>query len=211
MKNKIITILMLTALIGNSQEASESSLQDNKSTVWLGIDYSHVKLIGQFAQFFDAGENGSEEIKEKYFSAWNKLVLNEPKKYDIKGMLKKPNLQYDIEMLMEKNSNMDTKDLESFNTPNYSLEDITSFVSEYDFGNKIGTAITLIAESLNKPSEEALYHFVAIDMATKQILIHQKIKGEPKGFGLRNYWAGSVYSVIKKIKRTYYKQWKDRL
>ncbi|MFT4679987.1 MAG: hypothetical protein ACI9HG_002106, partial [Flavobacteriales bacterium] len=31
---------------------------------------------------------------------------------------------------------------------------------------------------------------------------------KPMGFGLRNYWAGSIYSVIKQIKSSEYMSWK---
>ena len=97
--------------------------------------------------------------------------------------------------------------MESYNTPNYSKKDIETFVSLYDTKEKSGIGILFLAESLNKSMKEAYYHFVAIDMKTKEILFHERLRGKPKGFGLRNYWAGSIYSVIKEIKNEWYKVW----
>jgi hypothetical protein len=44
-------------------------------------------------------------------------------------------------------------------------------------------------------------------MKTKELLIHERLKEKPSGFGLRNYWAGSIYRVIKEIKKNCYNVW----
>ena len=66
----------------------------------------------------------------------------------------------------------------------------------------------LIAESLNKIMAEAWYHFVAIDMATGKVILHERLRGQPQGFGLRNYWANSIHTVIRDIRDYYYWEWK---
>ena len=68
-----------------------------------------------------------------------------------------------------------------------------------------------MAESLNKSLKEAYFHFVAIDMKTKKILIYDRLREKPKGFGLRNYWAGSIYRFIKEIKKERYDIWMEEL
>jgi hypothetical protein len=113
-------------------------------------------------------------------------------------------------MIMDINSAAETEDMESYNNPNYSEKDIEDFISSYQIENGEGIGMLLVAESLNKNAQEAYYHFVAINMATKEILIHERLRGEPSGFGLRNYWAGSIYSVIKEIRKKHYRTWKKR-
>jgi len=39
---------------------------------------------------------------------------------------------------------------------------------------------------------------IAFDIATRKILSKREVSGKAGGFGLRNYWAGSVYNIIKK-------------
>lgn len=210
MKKQIITILILiVVLIGESQSAKDLFNSNDVKISWLGVDFSHVKLIGDFSQFSGAGEQSNIQIRDKYFAAWNKLILNEPDKYDIKGMLRKDTIVYDIDMLMKINSTTPLEEMESYNTPNYSRKDIEGFVSLYNTEDKNGIGILFLAESLNKTAKEAYFHFIAIDMKTKKLLIHDRLRGIPKGFGLRNYWAGSIYSLIKKIKKERYNIWME--
>ena len=42
-----------------------------------------------------------------------------------------------------------------------------------------------------------VYHMV--DTETKEIIEEWITDGKARGFGLRNYWAGSIYSALKKL------------
>lgn len=182
----------------------------NGKVTWLGIDFSHVKMQGEFAQFMGAGKESMSDIKSVYFPAWNQLIPFEPTKYDIKGMMKKALVIYDMDMIAGLNSNAPIDAMSSYNSVIYTESDITNFVSSYDLTGKSGIAVLLIAESLNKTTKEAYFHFVALNMATKEILIQERLRGEPKGFGVRNYWAGSIYDVIKHIETKEYKVWASK-
>lgn len=210
---KAIFTLFLLLFLNRTQAQTAKDLftASDVKISWLGIDFSHVKLIGDFAQFNDAGQKSVVDIKDQYFPAWNKLIVSEQDKYDLKGMLRKENIIYDIDMITNINAKAPVEEMEAQNTPDYSLTDIEKFIKKLTIKNKDGIGILMIAESLNKNAVEAYFHFVAINMSTKEILIHERIKSEPSGFGIRNYWAGSIYQVIKKIKVTYYKRWKSEL
>jgi hypothetical protein len=208
MKKQFVTVLLLLiALVGESQTAKDLFRPGNVEIRWLGIDFSHVKLIGDFSQFYGAGEKSNIQIRDNYFASWNRLILTEPDKYDIKRMLMKDVIVYDLEMLTEINSLAPVETMESYNFTNYSEKDIIDFVSLYDIEDKQGIGILFLAESLNKTTEEAFFHFIAISLETKELLIHERLRGKPRGFGLRNYWAGSIHSVIKKITKERYKVW----
>ena len=45
---------------------------------------------------------------------------------------------------------------------------------------------------------------VFFDIKSRNIVSSFKLTGAASGFGLRNYWAGSVYDAMKKVKK--YKQ-----
>jgi hypothetical protein len=209
-KQFILVSFLLISVITNSQTAKDLFNSSNVKVNWLGVDFSHVKLIGDFSQFYGTGSKSNAQIRDVYFSGWNNIILAEPAKYDIKGMLRLSEIYYDIDMIMEINSTAKIEDLESYNNPNYSKKDIEGFISSYKIENSEGIGVLLVAECLNKNAEEAYFHFVAINMITKEILIYERLRGEPMGIGLRNYWAGSVYSVIKDIKKKHYKIWKKR-
>jgi len=208
MKKQFITVLLLfMAIAGKTQTARDLVSLTNVEVRWLGIDFSHVKLIGDFSQFYGAGEKSNIQIRDNYFASWNRLILTEPDKYDIKGMLRKDAIIYDIDMLKIINASAPVENMESYNFTNYTEQDIKDFISSYDTEDKTGIGILFLAESLNKTTEEAYFHFIAINLETKELLIHERLRGKPGGFGLRNYWAGSIHSVIKKIKNKRYKVW----
>ena len=209
MRKPFITLfILLIAVVGNAQTASDLFKSDGPKITWLGVDYSHVKLIGDFSEFGTSGDKNAVEIRDKFFGSWNNLVLAEPKKYDIAGMLNKSDVTNDIAMIMKINNKADVEDMEVYDNPNYTDADIKRFVAQYDTKGKDGIGVAFVAESLNKNATEAYYHFVAINMNTGELLIQKRLRGAPGGFGLRNYWAGSMYSVIKDIKKSQYKKWK---
>jgi len=146
-----------------------------------------------------------------YFPRWNSIILDEPEKYDIRGMLRRADVYYDIDMIMEHNYRANPDSLESYNTRKFTGEDMQAFVDQYDLEGREGIGVLFIAECLNKNYEEAYYHFVAINMQNKDVLFHKRLRGEPGGIGLRNYWANSVYRIINDITHYYYGNWKADL
>lgn len=206
---KLLTLISLLVLnVTYGQKASDLFKESDTKVVWLGVDYSHVKLIGDFSQFGGAGEKSSSQIKKIYFPAWNRIILDERDKYDIAAMIRKDNLIYDIDMMMLHNAKAPVDEMETYNEPSYGKEDIKKFVKEYNIEKKDGIGVLFVAECLNKSRTEAWFHFVAMDLRNKEILVHDRVRGEPSGIGLRNYWAGAIHDVIKDISRNRYKSWK---
>jgi hypothetical protein len=190
-----------------SQTAEDLFKTNEMKISWLGIDFSHVNLIGRFSNF--TGDKSSWEIKHVYFPAWNKAIVDEREKYDIKGMLRKDVIYYDVDMIGMINEHAPLEDLESYNTPRYTQEDIIKFVSAYNTEGKTGIGVALIAETLNKAENESYFHFIAINLSNKEVLIHQRLRGEPGGLGFRNYWAGAILDVMRQIDENYYKLWRS--
>ena len=189
-------------------QTSVEYLKSGKETlIWLGIDFSHVKLIGEFSQFNGAGDKNSRQIRDIYFPAWNQIVLAEPEKYDIRGMLRKNEVFYDIDYILGLNADTELSEMESYNAPKYTKEDIQGFIKTYKPGKEEGVGVAFLVECLNKNAGEAVIHFVMMDLKTKNLILHERLIAEPRGFGIRNYWAGAIYKVIQDITSKYYKRW----
>jgi hypothetical protein len=210
MKN-ILLLLMLTvfAFPARAQNGRDLFRPDIPVT-WLGIDYSHCKLIGNFAEFAEAGRKSTWQIRDTYFPKWNAIIMHEPEKYDVRGMLRKGDMGFDLEMVTRINSQTPLAEMEVFSPVKYSEEDIRSFVNQYEIRDKNGIGIVLVAESMNKIMSEAWYHFVAIDMSTGNVILQERLRGQPSGIGLRNYWANSIHKVIRNIQEYYYWEWQKR-
>ncbi len=175
---------------------------------YMGIDYSHVKLIGDFSQFMGAGETTLSSIRNTYFPAWNNLFVEEPEKYNLKSMLRKDDILFDLTMITELNAKTPFETMEANKTPVYTKEDIQKFIRNYGTKEREGIATLFVAESMNKFLNEAYFHFIVIRLSDNEILIHERIKGVPVGIGIRNYWAGALFKVMENIQKNYYSQWK---
>jgi hypothetical protein len=184
---------------------------DKAGTItWLGIDYSHVKLIGEFTQFKDAGAYNSAEIRDKYFPAWNSLVLNEPSKYDFKGMFMLSNLVPDIGMITKLNAASDADKMKDFKENKFKPDDLKELIGKYEISDKEGLGIVLIADILNKTTEMATYLVVVFNMKTKEVLFCEQAVEKAGGIGIRNYWGGSLNNLVKDGKKNLYWVWKGK-
>jgi hypothetical protein len=193
-----------------SQSASDVFSKSDQQFYWLGIDFSHVKLIGAFNQFSDAGTISASEIKDKFFPAWNDLVLNERTKYDFAGMFRKSNMLVDTYAVERANDEANVDDMESQNQYTHTDAEIQSFVSKYDIKSMKGIGILFFADFLDKSTDVAQYHVLAIDLQTKKVLLNETLRGKPGGFGLRNYWARSFYEVMNQVREDKYPLWKKK-
>lgn len=205
-KLMIIFLLLSCAMIGNTQTARDLFTKSDVKISWLGIDFSHVKLVGDFSQLCSTPETKVHQVP-LYFRKWNHIVMAEPEKFNIAWMLQKDSVLYDIDMLMDINDNANLESIETSRCPSYSAENLKEFIGQYNLDGREGIGVFFIAECLNKNIPEGIFHFVAINMKTKEILLHERLSGQPGGFGHRNYWANSVYQIIKQIDRRYYYKW----
>ncbi|HWZ23246.1 MAG TPA: hypothetical protein VNW06_11365 [Cytophagaceae bacterium] len=202
----ILLAFLLSITIGYSQTAED--LFKVGPLRYMGIDYSHVKLIGDFSQFMGTGETTLASIRNTYFPAWNTLFIEEPEKYDLKSMLRKDDIRFDLDMVTALNAKTPFETMEASKTPVYTKDDIQKFIRNYSTKQSEGIAVLFVAESMNKTLNEAYFHFVLIRLSDNEILIHERLRGEPIGMGIRNYWAGALFRVMENIQKNYYPKWK---
>lgn len=206
---RIITfcLLLLVSMSAMSQDAQKALTADQMT--WFGIDYSYVKLIGSFSQFGDAGVLDEDDIRKKYFPAWNNIIVKEESKYDLKGAFRKNEVNYKLAMLEKINaatSNASMVSIEESDRNHLNAEKIASIVAKYPLAKESGIGLVFIAESLDKNIEEGNYYVTFFDIATKKVLMVKRMTGKAGGFGVRNYWARSFYNVIVQSKKDY-KKW----
>ena len=154
-----------------------------------GVDYTHAKAYAV------------TESLEKFVKAFediNMLIIREPEKYDFSRIVRK-RVKVVIEPMLKIVTMGEYENLISLNE-DYEEPDYTEIIKNYDIPQTEGIGIVLIAKLLNKPYEIATYELIQFDIATRDILYSREVKGEAGGFGLRNYWAASVYNVIKRTK-----------
>jgi len=177
-----------------SLTAGDVFTPEKNNFYWLGIDYSNMKIQVELEP---------DVVKNQYFAAWNKLMLDEADKYNIKKMFHLKEIQKDISVITSVNSQANTSEMKAEGAPNYSLSNITSFAGSYPSFGLSGIGIVFIAEFISKKEKEGFYHVVAINLANNEVLFSERMRGEPGGAGFRNYWAGSVLEVILQFEKNY--------
>lgn len=179
MKKKIF--LLLGCLL------STISIKAQDEAIYVyGVDFTQVKVY--------AADESVEQFAEA-FKGINMLLITECDKYDFTKMLN-ARVRVDVEEVVSKLSLCNYSNMLVLGTA-YKELDYGSIVRGYNLQQSEGTGVVLIAKFLNKVSAEATYELVLFDIYTREILCQKEVVGKARGFGLRNFWAGSVYNIIR--------------
>jgi hypothetical protein len=186
---KSILLFGILACTTFSFSQDKDPLAGINEVIFYGIDYSNVKIYG------------ADELPSEFKTAFeriNQLLISEPKKYDISRYIARPVEEVSIKAV---NKRLKELDLDAMFTTKKSIslskEDLQTMVSALEIGEEEGIGVVFIAAYLDKADATGKYHIVFFDIATRDLIHSWEDSGEAGGFGLRNYWAGSIHRMIK--------------
>ena len=206
MKKLLLSLLAVAAISIKAQDASK--VFTATEVVWYGLDFTKAKFIGAFDQGMGiAGATGTD-MRNKWVPKWNDLIIKEQDKYSVKDAFRKESIYYDIAAVNALNSKIDVDNMMSPNPTKIDKSEIPNMVKNYSGDKKEGLGVAFIIESFNKNDKLADLYVVCFDIATKKVLICEKMSGTPAGGGMRNYWAGSIKDILNQIDGGVYKRWK---
>lgn len=189
----ILSAIVLGCISSSAQNPSQ--LEGIGDFTFFGVDFSHVKV-------FAAEETPSEFVKA--FEGINNLFLTEPDKYIalLEQRLDRRVSCVDISPAVEQLQKIDMENLKTLRTVgNFTGEEITRMVCDLPIDEDLsGTGLVILANCIDKSGPEGHYVFVFFDIDTRDIITAWNSYGEARGFGLRNYWARSVYKAISYIR-----------
>ncbi|MCB0518419.1 MAG: hypothetical protein H6577_02775 [Lewinellaceae bacterium] len=196
-------LLLAFAIHPNNVGAQDASRIFNEDITWLGVDYSKVTVLGETAspiQIID------------YFDKINTLIISESEKYNFRLALNKMEVPYDLGPVTKANAGINPDELVSMSSKSAALtkEDVEAAVRNYDLKGQKGIGLVFVMEALDKPGGNGHMWVTFLDMATKKVLLTERMSGKPGGFGFRNYWARPIYNVLQDIQKTRYEQWKRK-
>ncbi|MGL5979678.1 MAG: hypothetical protein ACRCZY_02155 [Phocaeicola sp.] len=151
-----------------------------------GVDFSEVVVTG-------AVEECDKFIK--VFEGINNLLVVEAKKYNVGEFLKVNVASIDCKVALERIEALQNVDFKDKPVPTIDLKKILSF---YPTTENYG--LVIVAKELNKTSDKGTFVAVIYDGKSKEIVSTYELSGKSKGFGLRNYWAGSLYNGLVRAK-----------
>ncbi len=210
MKKIILSLLVVaSSTIAKAQDA-KSALSATE-IVWFGLDFTKAKFVGGFDQVGGAGVATGSDMKSKWIPGWNSLIITEPQHFDFKKSFRKDNVLYDLKSMNELNGKIDVDACMTYNEGKIEKSEIDAMVKKYSTEvKKTGVGLSFIVENFNKGTQEATMFVTFFDIATKKVLICEKISGKAMGIGMRNYWAGAIKAILKQIDMTEYKNWKSK-
>lgn len=208
-KQTIVLFLSLFVLSIHSLTAQTKADIFNETTeiTWLGLDFSQAKILGPAYQYHNTGEITNSQLKDKYIPEWNRLFINEMKKYDVAGAVHRTEVKYLIEVTGKANDNIE-KDFFTNNTNDLNLlneKKVADIIKAYNFQNANGIGLLFIVEGLNKADGILTAWVTFVNVKTKTVLFTQKETGKVGGFGFRNYWAAGFYNILKEVKSNFHR------
>lgn len=177
-----------------------SQLEGIGEFTFFGVDFSHVKV-------YAAEETPSEFVKA--FEGINNLFLTEPDKYIVllEKRLHRPVSCVDIKPSIDQLQKIDLESLKTLRTVSrFTGDEMSRMVCDLPIAEDLsGTGLVILANCLDKSGPEGHYVFVFFDIDTRDIITAWHTYGDARGFGLRNYWARSVYNAIDYIRTPGYR------
>ncbi len=207
-RTTVVFALIASGLGSSAQTLKEFFASSETPCLYLGIDYTKNKFI-------DYSTANTSDIRDREYNSINDLIVNEPKKYELDKAFHKSRVDHDLGLTAAKNSKSNTEDMLSSSSADFHRlkeSDIDALVKTYDFKGKKGIGILIVAEACSK-AEKAMAAWVTfIDMNTKKVLLTDRMEGKQSmGFGFRNVWATPVKSILEKIQKTKYNEWKTKV
>lgn len=187
-------IVLLTFCILHSafiiKAQSNAELFNSAKMVWFGVDMSRSKLVGV------EGFTDPYDIQKRYVPAWNSLVLTEAEKYDVRKFFKKGEVVNDIVAVEAVNEKINPGEWVQTNSYTLDKSEIAGMVKKYKSTEKEGLGLVFIVESFDKFKESGFIYVTFFNIATKEVILTEKISAKAGGFGVRNYWASVIYKVM---------------
>ena len=194
MKQLLLSFAIMCGLAFSATAQKKTSpLAGLGSMTFYGIDFSKGRVYG--------AADEPEKLR-KAFGDINMLFITEPEKYNVAKFVGKPMNDIRIDAVTNMN---DTIPLDSIKTivKGHTISDsvIAQTVKDLQIVSyNHGLGLCMIMETLDKPGELGTFIFVLFDIDTRKVTSHWTLSGKPAGFGVRNYWAHSVYEALEKVK-----------
>jgi hypothetical protein len=191
MKTKLIlTVLLVLFCAGTALQAQDKArAKSEKSITWYGIDFSAAK--------FTLVTEDPAIIVSQYLKSINSLIQMEPDKFDLKKFFSKTEVEMDLDQVNAINAKIDPASLVISDDYKITLDDAKKVIAQYNTKGKSGLGLLFVAENLHKVKQTGSYYVCFFDQNTKEIVDAQRFEVKAVGIGFRNYWAGSVYNIMK--------------
>jgi hypothetical protein len=205
-----VTLILFCALglVGQGLYAQRVNDIFNPSTpiYFLGVDFSGAYLIAP------EGTWDPEGI-ESWMQSINELIVVEPSKYRIANAIKRKSVENKVEVANTRNARINTDEMLATDYSSLAFlkrSDIATIMGDYDYKGLSGIGLIFNIEAFNKFTNTGTMWVTFVDTRSGEVFFTERMNGKSGGFGLRNFWAASIYNVIKDIEKGTFSQWKAK-
>ena len=195
MKKLFLLSFFILSSICSIYAQSNAELFNSAKMVWFGVDMSRSKLVGV------EGFTDPYDIQKRYVPAWNSLVLSEAEKYDVRKFFKKGEVVNDIIAVEAVNEKINPGEWVKMNTYTLDKSEIAGMVKKYKGTEKEGLGLVFIVESFDKFKESGFIYVTFFNIASKEVILTEKLTAKAGGFGVRNYWAKTIFGVMEQSEK----------
>lgn len=181
MKKLLLLVMALVAICG---------AQAQQPVYVYGVDYAQTKVFG-------ASESASEFVSA--FAGINNLLYGEAEKYDFSKALGTTNYEIYHDVMIQRLQQSDFSNLFA-RTRAIPVLDVPQIIATYQLPHQEGVGFVMIARMLNKSDNQGSYYAVLFDVASRKVLMQIELTTKSRGFGLRNFWAYTVYNATKQLR-----------
>lgn len=176
-----------------------------REILWVGINFAKAK-------FTRKGFDFNQETLQHHLQEWNKLILNDQKKYDIRMSFRKPIMKYDLSVITKLNKSLKVNDVLTLFISSqhvYSDEQMRNYVATLELPATLPYALMFAVESFDTTVKTASIWVVITKTDTREVVLCEKFLKKPAGIGLRNYWARTFYNVFYDIQSDAFRRWEN--
>jgi len=114
-------------------------------------------------------------------------------------LLKNNIVFYNFDQVQKNNDGIDESKMLTTAFENILSEnDIKQIINELPENDKPG--LIFIGEMMNKATFQGTFRVLLFNGTTKDIISSKRVSGKAAGFGVRNFWAGALYRILKSWK-----------
>lgn len=199
----LFTVLSVPVLAQteNKELIKDVLTKSDMRIVWLGADFSHVKIL-------DSLGCTPERFATEIIPAINNIVIMEPSKYDFGKFLQKITFFSDTEAVTKSNKSINPEEMVKNTQEKLDVNKINNIVGSYNLKEKEGIGVVLIYEALSKKNLYSSMYFTYVKMPEGKVILTKYVSARPGGFGLRNFWAATIYDFLKDYNKVYLKSLK---
>lgn len=176
-----------------------------REILWVGINFAKSKFTREGFDF-------NQETLQHHLQEWNKLILNDQKKYDIRMSFRKPIMKYDLSVITKLNKSLKVNDVLTLFISSqhvYSDEQMRNYVATLELPATLPYALMFAVESFDTTVKTAAIWVVITRTDTREVVLCEKFLKKPAGIGLRNYWARTFYNVFYDIQSDAFRRWEN--